>query len=105
MKKYTHHKKKKRIKDLKSWIKPIEARIYRLENIREIIPKEIEQLNSEIEKERLKVLEFYRLYCELEMPTTFNGQFIEQNKFLTIGEAELYTPILITNAISPGSSS
>lgn len=90
MKKYTHYEKKKRIKNLKSWIKPIEARIYRLENIGEIVPKEIKQLNSEIEKERLKVLEFYRLYSEVEMPTTFNGQFIEQNKFLTIVEAELY---------------
>ena len=90
MSKLTHNKKKAKIKQLQSWISSYENKVFRLKNIKIIVPLEIEKCNIEIDIFRKNLFDWYKEYKKSNVPTLINGQLLEQSNFINEIEAAKY---------------
>lgn len=92
MKKRTTAEKKKRVEQITNWINDYSKQLYRLENKRTVIKKEILECEQDIEK--------YRLIANNHpdgIPQYFNDNLLEQKSFDTIQDANDY----IYNTVHP----
>ena len=98
MRKITYHQKKKKIQQYKSWIAPLEERLFRLENIKSIAPADIEKCNFEIKKQHQGVFRHYKEHSRGEPPAFVDDQPLDQSGFADIGQAKAYIESVLYKA-------